>query len=128
MLKLSGLDYIIRLDAVDERYPGGRASLLHDHRDRIGRIAFCDDDLLIVHSMVGVSEFRSFDNYYEEKGLLLTEIVKGIRVAGDRVYSSHRTGWSEPCDWLGVNQWDNTIWFWKEDYWKNNRLRDYYHP
>ena len=70
--------------------------------------------------MGGVPEFRLWDTYYEEKGLQLTEMVRGVRIAGDRVYTSNQTGWSEPCDWLGVNQWDGTVWFWKENYWKEN--------
>lgn len=120
MLKLSQLDYIIRLDAVDERFPGGRAVLIEEHKNMIGRTIFFDDDLIIFHSRGGVPEFRLWDNLYEEKGLQLTETVRGIRIAGDRVYTSHQTGWSEPCDWLGVNQWNSTVWFWKEDYWKGS--------
>ena len=128
VLKLSNLDYIIRLDAADERFPGGREALIEEHRDRIGRTAFFDYDLINLQSLSGVQGIRLLDNYYEEKGLRLTEIVRGVRVAKDRVYTSGQTGWSEPCDWLGVNEWDLTCWFWKEDYWENNPLRDYYHP
>jgi len=124
VLKLSGLDYIIRLDAADERFSGGRAALLREHQERIGRTVFFDDDLIILRSLAGVPGLRLLDNYYEEKGLQLTENVGGVRVAGDRVYTSYQTGWSDPCDWLGVNQWNNTVWFWKEDYWKGSlRLR-----
>jgi hypothetical protein len=128
MLKLSQLDYIIRLDAVDERYPGGRDALINDNRDRVGRSVFFDEDLIILSSVVGIQGFRLLDNHYEEKGLQLTEMVRGIRIAGDRVYFSAQSGWSEPCDWLGVNEWDLTCWYWKENYWENNRLHDFYHP
>jgi len=128
VLKLTGLDYLIRLDAVDLRYPGGREALVDENAKKIGRLAFYYDDMMILHTVVGISEFRLWDNYFEERGIELTEMHRGTRIAGDRVYNSHRTGWSEPCDWLGVNEWDLTCWYWKENYWVSNPLRDYYHP
>jgi len=128
VLKLTGLDYLIRLDGVDFRYPGGRKALIDENESKIGRLAFYDDDIMILHTVVGVPEFRLWDNYFEERGLELTHMSRGTRVAGDRVYKSHQTGWSEACEWLGVNEWDLTCWYWKEDYWTNNPLRDYYHP
>jgi hypothetical protein len=115
VLKLTQLDYIIRLDAVDERYPGGRMALIEENGAKLGLLAFFDDDLMIIHTLVGVAEFRLWDNYFEEQGLQLTERVRDIRFAGDRVYNSYHTGWSEPCEWLGVNEWDLTCWFWKDD-------------
>lgn len=118
VLKLSDYSYIIRLDAVDERYPGGRLALLESQRSLIGRRVFLDDDLVVIHMSPGASEFRSWDERLESMGLRLTDLESGVRVAADRVYTTYNTGWSEPCDWLGVNQWDNTAWFWKEEYWK----------
>ena len=73
VLKLTQLDYIIRLDAVDERYPGGRMALIEENGAKLGRLAFFDDDLMIIHTLVGVAEFRLWDNYFEERGLQLTE-------------------------------------------------------
>ena len=127
VLKLTGVDYIIRLDAVDERYPGGREALIEEHAKLLGKRVFFDEDLIIFHPLNGVTELRLWDNYYEEKGLVLTERIPDLRVARDRVYTSAQTGWSDPCDWLGVNEWDLTCWFWKENYHLNNPLRDYYH-
>ncbi len=122
------MDYIIRLEALDDRYPGGRQALFDEHRERLGRTVHFDDDLVVLYSDDGLRGLRNWDNHFEENGLQLTEMVRGIRFACDRVYHSYHTGWSEPCDWLGVNEWDLTVWFWKEDYWKDNRLRDYLHP
>jgi hypothetical protein len=116
------------LDGVDKRYPGGRDALIDENTSKLGRLAFYDDDIMILHTLVGVPEFRLWDNYFEERGLRLTERIRSTRVAGDRVYTSCQTGWSDPCDWLGVNEWDLTCWFWKEDYSVNNPLKDYYHP
>jgi|GEM_PF-5330436 hypothetical protein len=118
MLKLSDLCYIIRLDAADERFPGGRAALISNHVDEIGRTVFFDEDLIILHAFGGRQKFWSFDNHYEEMGLHLTANFGDVSIAGDRVHYSYQTGWSEHCAWLGVNQWDNTVWLWKEDYWK----------
>lgn len=128
VLKLTGVDYIIRLDAVDLRYHGGRNALIEENEAKLGRLAFFDDDIMVLHTLIGVPEFRIWDNYFETRGMELTERIRDTRVAGDRVYQSHQTGWSEPCDWLGVNEWDLTCWYWKENYWINNPLRDYYHP
>lgn len=128
VLKLTGADYILRLDSVDERFPGGRNALIEENAPKVGRHAFYDDDIMILHTLVGIAEFRLWDNYFEERGLRLTELIRTTRVAGDRVYRTGGTGWSEPCDWLGVNEWDLTCWYWKEDYWVNNSLRDFYHP
>ena len=122
VLKLSDSDYIIRLDAIDDRYPGGRAAIIESHRTLMGRSMFFDDDLIIFRASSGASEFRTWDGEFEMKGLRLTELVKDVRVAADRVHISYHAGWSEPCDWLGINQWNNTVWFWKEEFW-NGTLR-----
>jgi hypothetical protein len=53
VLKLTGLDYIIRLNAIDERYPGGRNALIYENMEKLGHIAFLDDDLMIIHTLVG---------------------------------------------------------------------------
>lgn len=116
------LDYIIRLDAVDDRYPGGRNALFNEYRDQVGKTVHFDDDLIILHPVDGVRGLRSFDNYFEERGLVLFNMVRKTRYACDRVYHSQSTGWSEPCDWLGINEWDLTVWFWKEDYWMLNPI------
>lgn len=124
MLILAECSYIIRLDAADERFPGGREALIQSQKSLVGRSVFFDDDLIIFHSLRGMSDIRSWDNEFESKGLRLTEMIQGVRVAGDRCYTSYQTGWGEPCDWIGINQWDNTVWFWKEDFWKGSlRLR-----
>ena len=99
VLKLTGVDYILRLDAVDLRYPGGRKALINENATKLGRLAFFDDDLMIFHTLVGVPEFRLWDNYFEERGLELTDRVRGIRVAGftrrvRRAGVNRATGWA----------------------------------
>ena len=61
VLKLTGVDYILRLDAVDLRYTGGRKALIDENVTKLGRLAFFDDDLMIFHTLVGVPEFRLWD-------------------------------------------------------------------
>jgi hypothetical protein len=120
MLKFVCMCYIIRLDAADERYRGGRKALIEECENQ-GWSFHNDEDLLVLRSFYGYAELLKWDVHFYEKGLNLFEVHQKHRFAGDRVHYTPDTGWSEPCNWLGQNEFDSTMWLWK-DGWENSKL------
>ena len=112
MLNFVDLCYIIRLDAADERYRGGRVALLEECEYQ-GWSFHRDDDLLVLRSFYGYPELLKWDIHFYEKGLQLFDVHQKQRFAADRVHHTPETGWSEPCNWLALNSWPRTMWLWK---------------
>ncbi len=88
---VEGISVIVRLDRLQERYPGGREAF----ERRVPNNTFCCDDELARVGFVDPSEVRNFVDHLAESGLRY--IVDGE--AQDLVVADQQKGFMALCDW-----------------------------
>ena len=100
---LEFIDFIVRLDAIREKYPGGLEQCKEDHREAIGRKIWFDDHLWRDGAM-GPADIHYLFEQWESRGLHGKKVVDGKTHWEDFCVIEGLFGARPtlPCDWIAI--------------------------
>lgn len=98
-IALEFINFIVRRDAIDARYPGGWAQCLRDHRPLLGGRVYYDDYLFRDGAM-GPAGIDSLLKKWRARGIEPSGDAIGFEVAYDVCVIDIIGGSLWPCGWL----------------------------
>lgn len=99
---LEFIDFVVRIDAIREKYPGGLEQCKEDHREAIGRRIWFDDHLWRDGAM-NPNDIHGLVEHWESLGFQGNEVRDGVKHWKDFcVVEGIFGGVTLPCDWIVV--------------------------
>lgn len=99
---LEFIDFIVRLDTIRAKYPGGLEQCLRDHHELIGGRVWLDDHLFRDGAM-NPADIRHLAEHWETLGFQGKEVIDGKPHWKDFcVVEGVFGGVTLPCDWIVV--------------------------
>lgn len=93
---LEAVSILIRIDAINERYPGGMEQFEKDFQGG----TFCKDSKLVRVGFMGSNDADRFIVDLMQKGLIYKENNKTV----DMVYGTQARGLEDECDWVELRE------------------------
>ncbi len=94
------LDFIVPIKVIEQKYPGGWAQCLDDHKNLIGGRVWYDEHLFRNGAM-NPMDIESLVNHWTDLGFTCVADKNGEKVWQDIcVFQSMFGGATLPCDWI----------------------------
>lgn len=110
-IALEFIDFVVPIDLIRQKYPGGWAQCLQDHERLIGGRVWFDEHLLRDGAM-NPADIESLVDEWTSLGFQPTAELDGQRMWKDCcVVESMFGGPTLPCDWLELAEDGRSAWF-----------------
>lgn len=109
-IALEFIDFVVPIDLIRQKYPGGWAQCLQDHERLIGGRVWFDEHLLRDGAM-NPADIESLVEEWTSLGFQPTAELDGQRIWQDCcVVESMLGGTTLPCDWLEISEDGRSAW------------------
>jgi len=109
-IALEFIDFVVPIDLIRQKYPGGWAQCLQDHERLIGGRVWFDEHLLRDGAM-NPADIESLVEEWTSLGFQPTAELDGQRIWQDCcVVESMLGGPTLPCDWLELSEDGRSAW------------------
>jgi hypothetical protein len=96
---IQGVSLVMRIDAIEARYPGGWPAFLQVHQKYLGTAAWHDAALFCISVMDGET-MRLLVRDYESHGMVLYHRPEGVAGKWQDGCVFAGTRLTRPCDWI----------------------------
>ena len=109
-IALQFIDFVVPIDLIRQKYPGGLAQCLQDHERLIGGRVWFDEHLLRDGAM-NPADIESLVDEWTSLGFQPTAELDGQRIWQDCcVVESMLGGPTLPCEWLELSEDGRSAW------------------
>lgn len=98
-IHLEFINFVVLIEVIKEKYPGGWAACLEDHKNLIGGRVWYDEHLFRDGAM-NPNDMGRLVEEWRELGFQIEEEIDGEKIFKDACVTEALFGHFHPCDWL----------------------------